>query len=360
MSRHAQRPRRLEPTVVGTVALAVVLLVVAAVFLAWGRFVDPAQEASAEPDASLADASSAASARTTSSSTSDETEAAGPHQRRQDVVPGRVIEPIEVTVPKKLHREPAEVSVPTTFRVSTFNVLGASHTTGAHGRRGFAAGTTRMQWAAQMLSASGVSVAGLQEFQAPQYNVFRNAAPGWAVWPGPALGQASMANSIVWRTDVWELVDTQTLSVPYFQGRPVAMPVVQLRNLESGRTVWFFNTHNPADAYGPAQQYRNRAVALEIGLAQRLSADGSPVIFTGDMNDREPFFCPMTTQTEMHAANGGSTGSACAMPPGPTNVDWLMGNAAITFSNFHSDYTPLVQRISDHHFVWADATIPAE
>jgi len=274
------------------------------------------------------------------------------------VVRGQVIEPIKVTVPKKLHRD--EVSVPTTFRVSTFNVLGASHTTGSNGRRGFAAGTTRMQWAAQMLSASGVSVAGLQEFQSPQYNVFRNAAPGWAVWPGPALGQASMANSIVWRTDVWELVDTQTLSVPYFHGRPVAMPVVQLRNLESGRTVWFFNTHNPADAYGPAQQYRNRAVALEIGLAQRLSADGSPVVFTGDMNDREPFFCPMTTQTEMHAANGGSTGTACSMPPGPTNVDWLMGNAAITFSNYHSDYSPLVQRISDHHFVWADATIPAE
>jgi hypothetical protein len=358
MSRHAQRPDRLEPTVVGTVALAVVLLVVAAVFLAWGRFIDPAEDAAAEPETSLAGASGSTSVRTESSSSSTDAERQEP-PRRQQVVTGQVLEPIKVKVPKKLHRD-HQVSVPTTFRVSTFNVLGASHTTGSNGRRGFAAGTTRMQWAAQMLQASGVSVAGLQEFQSPQYNVFRNAAPGWAVWPGPALGQASMANSIVWRTDVWELVDTQTLTVPYFQGRPVAMPVVQLRNLESGRTVWFFNTHNPADAYGPAQQYRNRAVALEIGLAQRLSADGSPVVFTGDMNDRELFFCPMTTQTEMHAANGGSTGSSCAMPPGPTNVDWLMGNSAITFSNYHSDFSPLVQRISDHHFVWADATIPAE
>jgi hypothetical protein len=355
MSRHVQRPDRLEPTVVGTVALAVVLLVVAAVFLAWGRFVDPAEDAAAEPDTSLAGASGRASVLTQSPSPSASSEPERP--RRQQVVQGQVIKPIKVTVPK-LHRD--EVSVPTTFRVSSFNVLGASHTTGSNGRRGFAAGTTRMQWAAQMLQASGVSVAGLQEFQSPQYNVFRGAAPGWAVWPGPALGQASMANSIVWRTDVWELVDTRTLSVPYFQGRPVAMPVVQLRNLESGRTVWFFNTHNPADAYGPAQQYRNRAVQLEIGLAQQLSADGSPVVFTGDMNDREPFFCPMTTQTEMHAANGGSTGSSCAMPPGPTNVDWIMGNAAIAFSNYHSDFSALVQRITDHHFVWADATIAAE
>ena len=42
------------------------------------------------------------------------------------------------------------------------------------------------------------------------------------------------------------------------------MPYVLLRNVESQRTVWFFNTHNPADAYGPAQQYRNRATALEV------------------------------------------------------------------------------------------------
>ena len=48
------------------------------------------------------------------------------------------------------------------------------------------------------------------------------------------------------------------------------------------------------------------------------------------------------------------------MPPGPTNVDWIMGNGTVSFENFHSDYGPLVQRTSDHHFVWADATIPAD
>ncbi|GAA2146040.1 hypothetical protein GCM10009844_21560 [Nocardioides koreensis] len=358
MSRHSQRRQRLEPSVIGTVALAVVLLVVSAVFLAWGHVVDPTDGAAADPGGrDLVEA-----AGTTSAAPAD---AAAATQAQARVAPQRIVlrgEVFKRVVEKKQRKSKrsGEVSLPTSFRVSTFNVLGASHTTagGRHAR--FGAGVDRMRNVVQLLQGTGVSVAGFQEFQPPQYGVFRQAAPGWGVYPGAELGQAAMANSIVWRTDVWELVSKQTIQIPYFGGNPMPMPYVQLRNLQSGRTVWFFNTHNPADAHGPAQQYRNRATALEIDLAQRLGADGSPVVFTGDMNDREPYFCPMTMQTEMHAANGGSTGTPCVMPDGPTNVDWLMGNGAVSFANYHSDYGPLVQRTSDHHFVWADATIPAD
>lgn len=360
MPRHVQRPERperLEASVIGTVALAVVLLVVSAVFLAWGRFVDPAGNAAADPGPAASPAGAVASTSLTPEPTPVATHRT--HHHSQQVAPQRIVLRTEAIKRIKVPKLPKEVSLPTTFRVSTFNVLGASHTTagGRHAR--FAAGVTRMRYAVQLLQGAGVTVAGLQEFQPPQYGVFRQVAPGWGVYPGAQLGQAAMANSIVWRSDVWELVSAQTIQVPYFGGNPMPMPYVQLRNIESGRTVWFFNTHNPADAHGPAQQYRNRAVAIEIALAQRLGADGSPVVFTGDMNDREPYFCPMTTQTDMHAANGGSTGTPCVMPSGPTNVDWIMGNTAVTFANFHSDYTPLVQRTSDHHFVYADATIPA-
>jgi endonuclease/exonuclease/phosphatase family metal-dependent hydrolase len=360
MSRHSQRRERLEPSVIGTVALAVVLLVVSGVFLAWGHVVDPTDDAAADPGGpELVDA-----AGTTSAAPADD--AAAKQEQARQVAPQRIVLRDEVIKPvvekktKKKSKRSHEVSLPTSFRVSTFNVLGASHTAsgGRHAR--FGPGVDRIRNVVQLLQGTGVSVAGLQEFQPPQYNVFRQTAPGWGVYPGAELGQAAMANSIVWRTDVWELVSAQTIPIPYFGGNPMPMPYVQLRNLQSGRTVWFFNTHNPADAHGPAQQYRNRATALEIDLAQRLSADGSPVVFTGDMNDREPYFCPMTMQTEMHAANGGSTGTPCAMPPGPTNVDWIMGNGTVSFENFHSDYGPLVQRTSDHHFVWADATIPAD
>jgi len=358
MSRHSQRRSRPDASVIGTVALAVVLLVVSAVFLAWGRFVDPAENAAAEPDPMMAAGSSSPSTATPVSRSQQSQDRMQQAPAQAIVHRDALIQRIEKHKEKKKTKRSHEVSLPTTFRVSTFNVLGASHTVsgGRHAR--FAPGATRMRSAVQLIQGTGITVAGLQEFQPPQYNVFREIAPGWGVYPGAQLGQAAMANSIVWRSDVWELVSAQTMQIPYFGGNPMPMPYVQLRNLESGRTVWFFNTHNPADAHGPAQQYRNRATALEIGLAQRLGADGSPVVFTGDYNDREPFFCPMTAQTDMHAANGGSTGTPCSLPAA-SNVDWIMGNTSVSFDNFHSDYTAPVPQISDHHFVWADATIPA-
>jgi len=367
MPRHLQRPqrpRRIDPTVVGTVALAAVLLVVSGIFLAWGHL-NPASNATADPGTGPELVDAAGSTSTPSATPSDAATKAAPaghHHAASAVAPQRVVQRDQVIERTKVTRhkkhKKVEVALTTSFRVSTFNVLGASHTASGE-RKGWAPGVTRMRWAVQLLQGTGVSVAGLQEFQGPQYNVFRQVAPGWGVYPGPALGPGSLANSIVWRSDAWQLVEARTMKVPYFHGRLVAMPYVLLRNLESQRTVWFFNTHNPADAYGPAQQYRNRATALEVQLARTLGADGTPVIFTGDMNDREPYFCPMTTQTDMHAANGGSTGTPCALPP-VTNVDWIMGNTTVTFANFHSDDGPLVRRTTDHHFVWADATIPAE
>ena len=45
---------------------------------------------------------------------------------------------------------------------------------------------------------------------------------------------------------VWELVEANSIAVPYFHGQMIRRPVIKLKNKESGREVWFFNTHNPA------------------------------------------------------------------------------------------------------------------
>lgn len=245
---------------------------------------------------------------------------------------------------------------PTVFRVSTFNVLGAGHTAKGGNKTGYASGATRMGWAVSLLRGASIDVAGFQEFQPPQYAVFRNQMPGWGVYPGASLSRGSMADSIVWDQSQWDLVEARTIDIPYFGGRPVAMPYVLLRNLGSGQKIWFANFHNPADAHGPAQRFRDRALSLEIGLANNLHADGTPVIITGDMNDREEYFCPMTADAPMHAANGGSTGGACA-PPSHMDVDWIFGSTDLDFANYTSDDSRLVKRTSDHPFVWAEATL---
>ena len=258
--------------------------------------------------------------------------------------------------PKKVAKvdKVAKTVAPLTFRVASLNVLGASHTAGAHDR--YAAGSTRIRWAADILAGTGITVAGLQELQPSQYATLRSYAPGWGVWPGPALGRASTANSIIWRADQWEMVEAHAISVPYFFGHLIPMPYIKLRNLATGREVWVGNVHNPADAHGNAAGYRARAVSIEAGLARQLAADGTPVVFTGDMNDRERYFCPMTASSPMHSASGGGSGTPCA-PPDMPGVDWVMGSTPVSFSNYHRVTSGLITRVTDHGLVYADASL---
>jgi hypothetical protein len=245
---------------------------------------------------------------------------------------------------------------PTTFRMASFNVLGASHTVRGGRHATYRSGVARMPGTISLITSHGVSVAGLQEFQPSQHGAFARSAPNWGVYPSVAAGREASANSIVWDQAVWELVDANTIAIPYFGGRLRPMPYILLRNLASEQLVWFANFHNPADAHGPAQRWRNAAVGREVALANALTADGTPVVFTGDMNDREAYYCPMTASTTLEAANGGSNVGGCA-PPDRMDVDWIMGSAPVDFTLFESVREGLVRQTSDHPFVWAEATI---
>ena len=206
------------------------------------------------------------------------------------------------------------------------------------------------------LRAHAIDVVGFQEMEDPQYAAFASMAGEYAVWPGRELGPKSVRFSIGWRTSTWSLVEAQSIGVPYAGGSYIQMPYVRLRHNVTGREVWFANFHNPADTPNLGQNARWRAVAtgIEIGLANRLRAEtGLPVIITGDMNEREAYFCPMTIQTDLAAASGGSTGTACAPPPA-MQVDWIFGSADLVFSNYLADHGAPVPRMTDHPVVSAD------
>jgi hypothetical protein len=274
----------------------------------------------------------------------------------------------EQTRQRKLHRDQlrrkarlaeriSNMLVPTSFTVATYNVLGASHTSGPGSRGGFASGGSRIATGAGYLRARGVDVVGFQEFEDPQYSTFSAVAPEYAVWPGRDLGPKSIRFSIAWNTGEWTLVEAQSVGVPYAGGGYIQMPYVRLQNNESGRQVWFANFHNPADTPNLGNNGRWRAIGtgIQIALANRLRLEtGLPVVFTGDFNDRAGYFCPMTAQTDLAAANGGSTGTACAPPPA-MQVDWIFGSEDITFSNYYADRGAPVPRMTDHPVVTADA-----
>jgi hypothetical protein len=247
---------------------------------------------------------------------------------------------------------------PTSFHVSSFNLLGHGHTVPGGNRKGWASGHTRMRWQVSLLRAHDVSVAGFQEFQAPQFNTFQAVAGGeYGVFPGLSMGQAPVQNSIVWRSADWELVEAATTPIPYFDGHRIPMPHVLLRNVASGQEVWFANYHNPADAHGPAGRWRSMATSIETALVNRLSADGTPVVMTGDFNERTEFFCRVATGAGMLSANGGYADAAGCHPPARMDVDWIVGTESLAFSDFVADRGPLVSRSTDHPMVRSLATL---
>jgi murein DD-endopeptidase MepM/ murein hydrolase activator NlpD/endonuclease/exonuclease/phosphatase family metal-dependent hydrolase len=245
-------------------------------------------------------------------------------------------------------------------RVATFNVLGYSHTTPGGESRNHTDGVTRMGWTVQLLNAAGAEVIGFQEFQPPQEAAFlRDTAGAYALYPA-SHGHGGSANVVAWRNDQWAAVAVDRIRVPYFHGTAVGMPYVLLQNRTSGQRLWVINVHNPADVRGPAQQWRDQAVRIEAALMNRLGADGTPVILTGDMNDRRFFFCAITLHAPVHSATGGTTGRGegrdCRPPP-DMGINWIMGTQHVQFTSYTATRHGLVRRASDHPLIYVDATI---
>lgn len=260
---------------------------------------------------------------------------------------------------------PPVTDMPTQLRVSSFNLLGYGHTKKGGGHPRFTDGITRMKWAVRIIRNQDLQVIGFQEMQRPQFTRFKElTGTDFALYPGKKLTTAAMANSIAWRKSDWQLIEARTVQIPYFHGNLIRMPYVLLQNRLTGRQAWFFNSHNPANAHGPAQRWRNQAVAIEAALFNQLQVDypTTPIISTGDENDRDKYFCPMVTQTSMRASNGGGLdGTTCVMPDPPTRVDWIMGSSPLVqFTGHQALHSKLVQKTTDHYVIVADAVLPSE
>jgi endonuclease/exonuclease/phosphatase family metal-dependent hydrolase/uncharacterized cupredoxin-like copper-binding protein len=241
------------------------------------------------------------------------------------------------------------------FTVASFNVLGASHSdNGGHAAR-FASGTTRMSWTVGLIQRLGIDVIGMQEFQPPQAATFnRQTGNAFSYYP------SSSPNVVAWRTSVFDRVDARPNLTPYINGRRVPMPAVRLRHKATGVDVWVVSAHNAASLARTGNNDRWRAAAREqqVGLTRQLRAGGTPVIMTGDMNEREPYFCRYTASGDMRAAAGGSTGGRCQPPPASlARIDWVFGSRDIAFSGYRAFKDGVVNRTSDHPLIVVDAAV---
>jgi endonuclease/exonuclease/phosphatase family metal-dependent hydrolase len=249
-----------------------------------------------------------------------------------------------------------------TFRLSSFNALGSSHTRKGSNRRQKASGYARASRAGQYVLDNDIDVIGFQELQGDQRNAFTNATGGrYALYPGNELRSMDGENSIAYRLDTWQLVKADTVPIPYFGGRPRNMPVLLLKNKQTGIKAYFTNFHNPADTgqYGKQGRWRAAATAREAALFGELRDDGYPLFVTGDMNDQQSWFCTVAGPGDLKAAAGGEgTRNGCSVADG-FRIDWILGSHDVQFSNYREDKSGLVAWITDHPVMVTDVTIDA-
>lgn len=258
---------------------------------------------------------------------------------------------------KRVSQQLEARSQPVSFRVASFNVLGDSHTgPGGNKPASYPDAGPRMDMAISMLRSNGIDVVGFQEFESTQHNMFTARAGEYSLYPGLSLGTKSVRFNIAWRSSMFRLVEAHTLSIPYAGGSRIEMPVVLLESTSTGRRAWFANFHNPADTprLGNNARWRAEAAGIEVSHLTALHAeDGTPVIVTGDFNERAEIFCRFTAGGVFSSASGGSTGASCAPPPS-MQVDWVFGSTGVAFDGYAvSD----AGRASDHAMVHAGATL---
>jgi Endonuclease/Exonuclease/phosphatase family len=245
--------------------------------------------------------------------------------------------------------------------IASFNVLGASHTRAGGDRPGYAPGAVRARGAATLLDRYGADVIGFQELQVTQLKVLQRVTD-LQLYPALSLGRLGAENSIGWRRSAWRAVERHTVTIPYFDGGPRAMPVVRLRSVRTGLEAWFANFHNPAETarFHHQQRFRTQATLIEARLATQLVRTGLPVFVTGDMNERAPFFCRLTSRAPMLAARGGTnTGGRCR-PGRPRQIDWIFGSQGVQFTGYKEVDGGLVDKTSDHPLILARARITGE
>ncbi len=250
-------------------------------------------------------------------------------------------------------RERRARSAPISFRIGTFNVLGSQHTAPGGDRQKYPPASTRTAAAAGLVGKHGVDVLGTQELQADQLRDLQNRT-GMAAWPGLGWGEAETDNTILYDPGVFEVVSGSSFTIP-FMGRPRPQPIVRLRHQATGRELYVVNTH-PSAGGGRYVAERRQGQAALVNVVNDLKSEGLPVLVTGDMNDREEFYCQVVPATGMVAPNGGSYSGGCQPPPEPLPVDWVVGTGT-TWSNYWRDTTPVTQRTSDHFFISALASL---
>ena len=242
------------------------------------------------------------------------------------------------------------------FNVATFNLLGNSHT---NGRGGFRSGTSRMKGARAYLKKHNVTLAGAQELERKQAAAFLKQTRGkWGMVGAPSRSGKSTdtRNSVIYKKSRFTVAKASYVPITYFHGKRVNVPLVKLKSKTSRKTFWILNTHNPADMRGSNRKWRAVSVSRQLKRIHRLESRGKTVLYVGDMNAKQEFFCRATRSGVLKSASGGSSGKRCRYPKA-NGIDWVLGTKDVQFRKWRSDKSTRAKGVSDHPIVVAQATL---
>ncbi|MGA8258211.1 MAG: endonuclease/exonuclease/phosphatase family protein, partial [Nocardioides sp.] len=261
--------------------------------------------------------------------------------RTERTVPPGVRE--RTTLRRKQHRADGKLVL------TSFNILGSQHTQPGGGAPQYAPGRVRTEWAGNLLELKQSDIVSFQELQHDQFNQLRaTLGDTYTFYPEDTIRNPKVVwQSIMWRTSEWDFVEAEDVVVPVI-GKTRPNPIVRLRNKATGKDIWVFNVHNSSKRTPQRQKERNRAVRIEIDEINQRRKAKVPVVFMGDMNERQVVFCKVTGQTDLTAATGGSRTKRACKPPKVMHLDWIFASPEFKRQTAGFERTPLTNRITDH------------
>ena len=185
---------------------------------------------------------------------------------------------------------------------------------------------------------------------------------GWDAYPGPTLDRGSIRDSIAWDPDVWELVEANSIGIPYFGGQIDPAPRGQAQEHRVRPRGVVLQHPQP-------RRPRPTTATTPAGAARRsASRSGSPT----SSPPTAPRSCSPATTTTAPRCSARSSGAPTSRPPTaaatpaaaarPTahgrRLDLRLRDASCP--DFVSASQGIVGRVSDHPFVYAEAYVPEE
>lgn len=260
------------------------------------------------------------------------------------------------TLPSDLPTLPSGATDRFTFRIGTLNWRGSSH---YHhdphpGERPYYARAPHM---IAKVNASGISVAGFQEFEGPQAAYFLKHTRGaWQIVPGRRNGgkRVDTRDAIAYRTADWRFLGVRYVDIAYAGTSHVQIPLAHLGSTHGTWSIWVLNTHNPVSGHGIGGTTSRRAddVQIEATVLRNLArrSPGTGVFFTGDMNSKTAF-------RDLFLATAGK-GWKTAEPGATDMIDWIVGGPGVSFGTTVIDRSTRdnAVRYTDHPFVHTTVT----